>query len=107
MAWKSAESDTFWHRAVFSVPVETPKDKLMEAVPRYIKVFIRARDEQGWHLISRVQFNPFGRLIEPDRMQYTLSACFEREPETRRMEVPDNEKLIKRLIEKYGARLQD
>jgi len=106
VAWKSRANDTFWHQAVFSTPINTPLDKLMEAVPRYITKFVRARDEQGWHLISRVLFNPSSRLIEPDRRQYTLWACFERKPEVKTIEVPDNEKLINRLIEKYGARLQ-
>ena len=105
MALRFRESDTFWHQAVFSVPENTPLDKLMDAVPRYITRFVRTRDEQGWHLISRVLFNPLPKLIEPDRKQYTLFACFERQPETKTIEVPDNPKLLEILRKKYGARL--
>jgi len=34
-----------------------------------------------------------------------LFACFERQPETKTIEVPDNPKLLEILRKKYGARL--
>jgi len=96
-----------WHRAVFSVPSDTPREKVLEKGPDFAKVFLKAREEDGWRLTSRVYLDPFPKPVEdePDRIEYTVWAQFDRRPITRTFEIPENPKLIEILRRKYGARV--
>jgi len=96
-----------WHRAVFSVPSDTPKERVLEKGPDFAKVFLKAREEDGWRLTSRVWLDPFPKPVrnEPDRAEYTVWAEFDRKPITHRIEIPENLKLIEILRRKYGAKV--
>jgi len=97
-----------WQPAYFTIPIDWSKGKLMDAVPHYIERFVAQREKEGWRLISRFHVNLIGKPEpnEPDRMRYRMWANFERAPITQTIEVPDSEKLIRRLIKKYGAKVR-
>jgi len=96
-----------WHRAVFSVPADTPRERILEKAPDFIRIFVNAREGDGWRLTSRVYLDPFPKSVrkEPDRSEYTVWAQFDRKPITRTFEIPENPKLIEILRRKYGARV--
>jgi hypothetical protein len=96
-----------WHRAVFNVPSDTPRERVLEKGPDFAKIFLKAREEDGWRLTSRVWLDPLPKPVEnePDRLEYTVWAEFDRKPITRILEIPENPKLIEILGRKYGARI--
>jgi hypothetical protein len=95
-----------WHKAVFSVPADTPREEVLEKRFDFAKIFLKAREADGWRLTSRVLLDPTPRPTkEPDRVEYTIWAKFNRQPITRKIEIPENEKLIERLVKKYGAKV--
>jgi hypothetical protein len=94
------------HKAVFSVPADTPREKVLEKGPDFAKIFLEARERDGWRLTSRVLLDPYPKLTdEPDRVKYVIWAEFDRRPIKRKFEIPENKKLIERLVKKYGAKL--
>ncbi len=95
-----------WEQATFTVPISVAEERVRDAVPEYIKKWMQVREKQNWKLLSRILLNPIP-VIEGDRKRYTLWACIDRAPITRKIEVPDNPKLISVLEKKYGARLED
>ena len=95
-----------WEQATFTVPIDISEERVRDKVPEYIKKWMEVREKQGWKLLHRIQFNPLPS-IEGDRKRYMLYGLIDREPETRKIEVPDNLELIKRLERKYNGHLLD
>jgi hypothetical protein len=94
-----------WHKAVFNVPADTPREDVLEKAPAFGKVFLEAREKDGWRLTSRVLLDPNPKPTdEPDRVKYEIWAQFDRQPIERTFEIPDNPNLIEILRRKYDAK---
>ena len=93
-----------WETATFTVPIDISEERVKDKVPQYIKRWMEVREKGGWKLLHRILFNPIPR-IEEDRKRYFLYGYIDRKPETRTIEVPDNEALISTLTRKYGGKL--
>jgi len=91
-----------WQRATFSVPIETPQERVLDGAQSFLKQFVEAREKDGWWLTSRMVLMPVP-AIKGDRKQYTVWGRFMRQPKARTIEIKESQKLVNKLVKRYNA----
>jgi len=94
-----------WERGTFTVPEDIPDTRVQEVAPKYLRRFGEALERQGFEVLEII--GPVvsqGRMpAESGRKRYDCFARVRREPQTIRLEIP--EELIPEMQDK-GLKLK-
>jgi len=97
-----------WEKAWFTVPIETPHDKVMFLADRYQNKWGKHLEGKGFTVLSmetpEIDLSPVSNSAGEDRRRYILHAKVSRPPVTYHVDVPDKDVP---LYQKAGYTLQE
>lgn len=80
-----------WERASYTVPLDTPEDKVKYSASKYMTRFGDNLEAQGFKVLimSKPEIDKSRIPTDPDRKRYVLWAWVRRNPATFKIDVPD------------------
>lgn len=84
-----------WEKGTFTVPLNTPEERVQFAAHKYVNKFGRMLEERKVFQVLQVQgpFRDYGAvaqaIVEPDRKRYVMWAKVRRRPVTTHFDIPD------------------